>query len=201
MKFLLFLERTLPLVFWMLLIFGFDEPYVAVLTIVSALLHELGHVLVLALFKNKTSGVPIPDISGFRIGVSGLSYKEELLSALAGPLVNLFFGLVPLLLFKSEYVHTFAWLNVMTAISNLLPIKGYDGYRSVLCILSMFTNDRARGEAILSSLSFLFSSIMCFLSLYLMLRIGEGYWIFVVFFSLIISEMAKRQKHTIYEKK
>ena len=33
----------LPLLFWALIMFGFDAPYIAILTIISAIIHEAGH--------------------------------------------------------------------------------------------------------------------------------------------------------------
>lgn len=200
MKLLILLEGTLPLIFWVLLIFGFDAPYVAILTIATALIHEIGHLAAIYTVKKEYKSTPRADISGFRIEVRNLSYKEEMICALAGPLINLVLGILLLLLFDSEYALVFSALNIMTALSNLLPVRGYDGYKFALSCASLYSDNPARVELILERFSFFFSAVMCFLSLYFILKIGEGYWIFAVFFSFLLAEILKRQKHTFFEK-
>jgi len=197
MKLAIFLTKILPLIFWCLLILGFDSVYVAVLTALSAAIHELGH-LIFALPYKKVS-LPKADISGFRIKIDGVSYKEELLVAIGGPLVNILLGVVLLFLSPrtafASYTQLFGIINLMTALSNLLPIEGYDGYKIIFSVCAMLFDNTGRCESLLLQFSFLFSALMCFLSLYLILKLGEGYWIFFVFFSLTVSAIATRIKH------
>lgn len=199
MKLLTLLLGALPIVFWVLLMFGFDEPYVAILTIITALIHEIGHLIAIYTLKKGCFCLPRGDISGFRIEVTSLSYKEEAISSLAGPLINLILGIIPVFFCSSEYSLVFATLNIMTAFSNLLPVKGQDGYKFAISLASLYSKNPERIVAFLDCFSFFFSSVMCFLSLYLILKIGEGYWIFAVFFSFLLSEILKRQNHTICE--
>ena len=197
MKLMIFLSKFLPLVFWVLLLVAFDCLYVSVLTGLSAVIHECGHLLFASSYKKIT--FPKADISGFRIKISGMSYKEELITALGGPVINILLGVVLLIFPESfpflNYVRIFGIINLMTAFSNLLPIEGYDGYRILYCIGALLFDDTGRYEAMLFGFSFLFSALMCFVSLYLVLKIGEGYWIFFVFFSLTLSGIIKRTKH------
>ena len=37
-------ESILPIFFWVLMIFGMDVPYIAILTIIAAVIHEIGHI-------------------------------------------------------------------------------------------------------------------------------------------------------------
>lgn len=195
-----FMERLLPILFWALLIFGFDIPYVAILTIICAVIHEGGHIIALFAFKKAKRGMLYGDISGFRIRTGRLSYKEEFFCAISGPVANIIVFLVLLPIYNSEYIYTFGILNLMSALSNLLPIEGYDGYRALRAVIGIFSNDPTKGEGVLDYISFLFSVIMSFLSLYLMLKIGEGYWIFAVFASTMLCWLMKKQKHAICEK-
>lgn len=205
MKILHFLERVLPLLFWILLMLGFDLTYVAILTLIAALLHEGGHLIALTICKKRTNPLPSPTMRGFIISIKGLSYKEELLVALCGPLVNLILGLTLISLPISSphfaYMRDFGILNLITAASNLIPIEGYDGYRICHCIFSIFSKNEDLPERILRWVSFFLASVMCFLSLYLILKIGEGYWIFAVFFTSLLSAIAKRKKSAFCEKK
>ena len=45
MKALRFLEKALPLFFWGLITFSFDDAWCAALTLFAAVIHELGHML------------------------------------------------------------------------------------------------------------------------------------------------------------
>jgi len=195
------LKKMLPLAFWIVLIFGFDAPYIAVLTILAAIIHEGGHLIISFPFSNKRSNTLKNNISGFRINTKQLSYKEELLAALGGPLANLIVAFIlfslPLESELKEYTYTFGMLNIMTMISNMLPIENYDGHRALSAALYLIFGDSASVYSFLYWLSFIFSSIMTFLSLYIMLRIGEGFWMFAVFFSVTLSAVVKRQNNAI----
>ena len=201
MKFLLLLERSLLIVFWVLLIFGFDTPHTAILTILSALIHEIGHVICLLTIKSDGSYIPSPNISGFRIKIPGMSYKSELLCALSGPVATLVAALIcflPLPMLDEAYIQTFAILNIMTMISNLLPIEEYDGYKILDAILGLTMKYNMRAQNSLYLISLIFSAAMCFLSLYVILKLGEGYWIFAVFFTVMLRAVIKKQKEGIF---
>ena len=138
-----FADSILPLVFWVTLIFSFDEPYVAVLTILCALIHECGHLLAQGLFKSNPS--LHAKIYGFRIKDSNItSYKSRIITAMAGPVTNLtvFFALLFFGFAKQEYLFTFACINLATALSNLLPIEGYDGYVALFEAFSFYEKPR-----------------------------------------------------------
>ena len=201
-KLISFFERSLAILFWVLLMLGFDAPYITVLTVSAAVIHELGHIIA-AFCISGSVRIPRGDISGFRIKMSGLSYKEELIVALGGPLINILLGVILLKLpfpkTALPYLRTFGILNIMTAISNLLPIESYDGHKALLCLAAIFTSRHLLAEAIMHKLSFGFCAVMCFLSLYLILKLGEGYWLFAVFFSVLLSSIIKRQKQAFCE--
>lgn len=201
MKFLFLLERSMLIVFWVLLIFGFDTPYTAILTIISAAIHELGHVSYLLILNRKGSIIPIPNISGLRIKIPVLSYREELFCALSGPFANLAAALICLIPFPvscSAYIKAFAALNIMTMISNLLPIEEYDGYKALGAILGLTVKSNSIAQNILYLTSLIVSSTMCLLTLYIMLKLDEGYWIFAVFFTIMLRTIAKKQKEGIF---
>ena len=173
----------LPVFFWLFLIFGFEEPIMAIVTICSALLHEMGHIGYIMIAKRIN-----PDIrgvvSGFRIRSGGnLSYDEEIRTYLSGPAVNvLLFVLCSFLgLFSEDLFFMAAFINLATALSNLLPIDGYDGYGAIMAMI----NKHELGDSAVRCLTYLSTAlvfIFCILSLYLLDRRGEGFWIFAVFF-------------------
>ena len=52
-------EEVLTVLFWVLLIFGFDSPKIAVYTIISAFLHECGHLAALRIMRKKSAPLPL----------------------------------------------------------------------------------------------------------------------------------------------
>ncbi len=188
-------ERTLPALFWILLMLAFDTPAMTIATLMAAALHEIGHIAVMAHLSRGKLSLPRTVMFGLRLRENRLlSYKEEAFLALGGPLANIiaFIILIPLFDLCDGYFFIFAFLNLLTAISNLIPIKGYDGYKIIECLLApkMGIDKCAR---IISSISFLFSTVAVFASLFLIMKIGEGYWIFAVFFAILIKDILKMQ--------
>ncbi len=184
----------LPTVFWGLLIYGFDAPYMANITILSIIIHEVGHVLSLFLLRKEQNirGV----INGIRLSPKqSLSYREELLVALGGPLVNIIVGgLLLALPFSKEYIKAFAVMNLLTALSNLLPTQGSDGYRIIKSALALIFG-REYFFA-LDIVSIVISILITLSALFLMLKIGEGYWIYCLFLynSLSILENLRKRR-------
>ena len=197
-KILHFIETVLPITFWVLIMFGFDSISVTVMTLLAAIIHECGHLAVISHLCGHSSAAPAPRLDGMRITPSRiLSYKEEIFAAFGGPLANaiLFLILIPFFDKADGYAVTFATINLMTALSNLLPVSGFDGYKIALNALALkFGSEGA--ERFLSAFSFLFCTVILFLSLYLILKIGEGYWIFGIFFIATLGEVFKRSKPT-----
>ena len=188
MKALRFIYALLPSLFWGLIIFGFEKPYAAIITLLCALIHECGHLLMLP----EGSGIRCV-LSGFRIKPGGmLSYRQRLVCYLGGPMANLATALFFLAFSMrgNEYLRDFALLSGATGLSNLLPIEGYDGYGILLTLADMCSADR-RIYSLLRVISLFIIILLTIFSLCLMDKIGEGYWIFAVFFSGLIKSIDK----------
>ena len=128
--------RLLSLLFWVLIIFGFDTPYVAILTLLSAAVHEVGHIAAILILSGDLR-IPDSRVNGMRISLRMKSYTQEIIIAAAGPCANLFCAFILLMFPKSEYTTVFVVLNVFTVASNLLPTEGSDGYRIIKSIIDM----------------------------------------------------------------
>ena len=101
--------------------------HLTLLFLLSAVLHECGHIAAMMLL-----GIPI---RGFRVSgggavlrgdMQGVSYRDEFLAALAGPAVNILLSV----LFSHiswAYSRETVLLNLLLACYNLLPIGGNDG--------------------------------------------------------------------------
>ena len=184
------ISDTLPSVFWIVVLFGFEEKFLAITTIVCALVHEFGHIICILLLKNNRYNLR-STVNGFRIKASNIrSYDEEILIYLSGPLANIiFFALcVVLSLISNSNFMIIGTVNIFTALSNLLPIKGYDGYGALRATIKKHELPNKFSSALsITSSSLVFA--FCILSLYLIDRYNGGYWIFGVFFVSMIKEL------------
>ena len=189
---------VLPIIFWLSLIFGFDTPYIAILTVICALCHELGHCIAISIASDRKSSLR-GHASGFRIKrCERLSYGKEIFILLAGPGVNILVYIITLP-FRGAfdgYIRIFGTLNLVTGISNLLPVEGYDGY-GALNELFAYTG-RISMQKALDLFSFVFSVCVTFVSLYLIERFSEGYWIFGLFFFMTVSKLVNLGKYDFF---
>lgn len=183
------LFKFLPSLFWIFLIFAFDTPSIAITTLICAVIHEAGHII--ALYVLKKSGRISSSLTGLRISDFGvLRYGEELTVAAAGPAVNLLFFLfsLPFSNLANGYIGIFGVINLLTAISNLLPIESYDGSRILRCLLSIFGREKT-ADVLSRVISFALCSLLCIISLYLMGKLDAGYFIFFVFLGILLKNM------------
>ena len=174
-------ERGLFAAFLCCALLAFNAVYVAVLSVLVLLWHEGGHLFMLWRLRRRVHGVRV-SAGGLRMRTGVLSYREELLVAAGGPLANLAGALIalPFLPLDRLYFGTLLVLHLLTALTNLLPVGGRDGERILRALISL----SGRGEWLLRlfpSLSFFLEVTLCFLSLYLVLRLGEGYAVAATF--------------------
>ena len=191
-------SSVLPIIFWISLIFGFDSPYIAILTIISAVMHEIGHSAAISLLSK--SEVTIKGhATGFRIKRSGMmTYKNEIAVLLSGPAINIavFILTVPFGNVMSGYVRIFGYINLATGVSNLLPFEGYDGYGALMMLFRSRGKEHLVGR--LELVAFILSILVTFAALHLIDVFGEGYWIFGLFFFTVLSKLANFGKYDIF---
>lgn len=184
------LSGFLSIAFWILVIYGFDDGVTAGVTVIAALIHESGHVA-----YGMMKGIKAPvkgKLNGFRLSARGsISYNEELVRYAAGPLANLAAAAasLPFICEATGYAVTFCTVNLLTAVSNLLPVRGFDGYGILRCIARWRESERIMRRTDLASRMIIV--ISCIGALYTMDRIGEGYWMFFVFFCNLYGEISR----------
>ena len=186
---------VLPAFFWLFLGFGMEEPSMALATVLSAIIHEIGHIAYI-FFVRRLLPCIRGDLSGFRIkSDTKSSHREKIMSYVAGPLANLFTCIIFLLISANaeDFAMFFATVNAATAISNLLPIIGYDGYGMLYTIIEAKSNN-ATPLRLLFLTSMAFSFGFRIISLYLIDRYGGGYWIFGIFIVMAIKHLSEELK-------
>lgn len=102
----------------------------SVLPILCAMaVHELAHIVMMLACGGQVRRLTLR-FADLQIAASGLGYRQELLSALAGPLVNLICGAAFCMQRPS-----FAAYSLMLGLYNLLPVWPLDGGRVLRCAL------------------------------------------------------------------
>ena len=102
----------------------------SVLPILCAMaVHELAHIVMMLTCGGQVRRLTLR-FADLQIAASGLGYRQELLAALAGPLVNLICGAVFCMQRPS-----FAAYSLILGIYNLLPVWPLDGGRMLRCAL------------------------------------------------------------------
>ena len=174
---------ALMYLFWMVLC---DKSGIAVMSLLAATLHELGHLAAAGMMKIPLGAMHF-DLLGARIDVKGriLSYGEEWLLCMAGPLASLFGSIVGFLFWRhSTLAIVFSCASLILGLLNLLPIQTFDGGRMLECTLLSFTTPQ-HTVAILKGCTFLFLWLLWAFSVYLMLKIADGISLFFFTLSLL----------------
>ena len=161
-----------------------SSSYYALIPLFAAAIHELGHVICARLTGVRLSGFEL-GILGARISTEGTlcSYSAEIAISAAGPILNLLSADITAILCKlsgvsSELFELFILSSLALGITNLLPIKSFDGGRIFEALLSKFLSISAV-ETIIEILSFLSLFGIWTISLYLMLKTSASLSLFV----------------------
>lgn len=185
---------------WIAFLFISKTPFIFPL-LCAVILHESGHLLCAKILKIEILSFDL-SLLGARIKTKReLSYFDEMIFALAGPLMG-FLGFAftfkialagILHPFCKDFLFPFSMLSLCLSIFNLVPLSSLDGGRILKCLLSLiFPLDIA--EKIMSFFSLLTLLSLWMLSVYMMLKIANGVPMFIfclIFFSKCFIRNAK----------
>ena len=186
----------LPIFFWIFLIYSFDEVMGASITIIAMIIHEFGHLVCIFMISGKIQ-IPQGRFNGLRIlGQTFIPYSSQIWEYASGAAFNLIAALVMSLLSrnKNDYIELFITINLATAISNLLPIDGYDGYKLLTAIIEYFDLGFL-AHVILEIISFVITVLLCIFSLFLVYTFGNGYWFMSIFLIATVNKLQKWQNY------
>lgn len=106
-----------------------DGSFLAVLTVLFSLWHEIWHIIVLRAVGGKIKGLFAMGV-GIKLNPGMLGYKEEMAVALAGPVASFFMFIIFLpFALKNEYTMFCTFCNLIIFIINILPVFPLDGGR------------------------------------------------------------------------
>ena len=115
-------------------------------TIGCILTHELGHVLMIKLNRQRITAVEIMPIGvNITAGERLTSYKMDIAAALGGPILNIAHAAVLVFVIKTfgynEILVFSAVLNMAYAVLNLFPVRSLDGGRVCFLALRCFMSE------------------------------------------------------------
>jgi stage IV sporulation protein FB len=167
-------------------VFGYLNDFT--LFFVSLLLHELGHVI-----AAKGYGIKLESIHVLPFGckqtfssIGGVTYSQEIVIALSGPITNLF--LASIILFCNQKLDTLLGIekvieiNLILAALNLFPALPLDGGRIMRALLSKIVK-RTTANKVVSLIGIIFGAMLHILGIYFSIK-GQfilGLYVFGVF--------------------
>ncbi len=177
-------SATVPIVLGLMILT--DRTGIGLITVLAALLHEVGHLFAARLLGIRAESMRLGFL-GMRIDVGErlLSYSEEWLLCAAGPLVSLVLSAVAAPLWGVwASARLFSCASLVLGILNLLPIRSFDGGRMLECFLSSVIGPRVT-QRVMTVCSFLFLFLLWATAVYFLLRVGDGLSLFCFSLSLL----------------
>lgn len=151
-----------------------DTPILLAALLPAALLHELAHYAVLRLCGVRTARFTLTGLGAslYVPELHRLSYGAELLSAAAGPLMNLLLWVL-LSLTGREELTLFAGAQMVLGVLNLLPVRPMDGGR-ILWLATAYLTEPYTADRVATAVGLAASSALLALCLWLVLTTGSG---------------------------
>lgn len=151
-----------------------DTPILLAALLPAALLHELAHYAVLRLCGVRTARFTLTGLGAslYVPELHRLSYGAELLSAAAGPLMNLLLWVL-LSLTGREELTLFAGAQMVLGVLNLLPVRPMDGGR-ILWLATAYLTEPYTADRVGAAVGLAASSALLALCLWLVLTTGSG---------------------------
>ena len=171
------------------LLFCIDMSVYTCIVLMSALLHECGHLFFIRLFSAEVEKIIILPV-GAKIVVksSMLSYRKDIIISFGGCLSNLLLFLI----FYRLYFPV-AVANAFFFLLNILPIKGLDGGRILkLILLLRLSPDKA--ESVFCAISFVFVILLWIVGVYLLMFCSANISLFTLSLFLIIDTVIGQTK-------
>ncbi|MBO5321988.1 MAG: M50 family metallopeptidase [Clostridia bacterium] len=170
-----------------------DKTGLALPTLFAVSLHEMGHLLAMWIVGTPPKSIRLIPASVQITRSISSRYKNDIIVALSGPLVNfaLFLTLyVNFLIFKNEGILYYSLINLIVGLFNLLPVTGLDG-GTVLFSFIAKKKDINKAMLTLRIISLCLGAVCLFLAITLTLRGKLNVSVYIISAYLFLSVLIK----------
>lgn len=188
------IKVTLPTIILLVFIVLLDfSPYILIV-FTAAFIHELGHLIVMALCGIKVERITIyPFGLDIRTATSAKSYHHEIFIKSAGILANVTVTLFCISFADNIYISFFVCSNLLLAAVNLMPINSLDGGDILENFMLMYMNPITVGK-VMRTISFIFIVILWIIAMYLLFYTNYNFSLFVMCVYLFTSIFLVREE-------
>ena len=184
-------EITFLFVAFISFVISLDAPSNVLITILSSMLHETGHLFTMISLGNKPKKIrfELTGINIIRNQEIVISTKNEILISLGGPLINALMTVVScivLVFYNNEKVLAFACINLILMTFNLLPVKKLDG-GGILYFLLSTKFDFMLCSKVLNVTSLCFISLIFAWGIYIFVASSYNFSLIIIAVFLFIS--------------
>ncbi|MBE6728750.1 MAG: hypothetical protein E7568_00780 [Ruminococcaceae bacterium] len=169
-----------------------DKTGYAPLMLFSALLHEAGHLIAMKICGCTPTKIRLVPAS-IEISSPPLILKNEIFVQVCGPLINFFVFILLFCccsIFKNDLLLSFAVINLLYSLFNMLPVNGLDG-GDVLREILIFRLGSIKAEKIMKILSMAFGFAAFIIALIMTAMGNLNYSAYIMAFYLILSVLIK----------
>ncbi len=173
-----FLLVLSPLFFAVItLLFTYSVDSVVLIALLSSIMHELGHLILLIKYGCKIKSVTLSyyGMKIIRENEISLDFRKEIAVCLSGVTVNLVISIlftVFYIAFKNQTLLKVSAVNLILGLFNLLPVGALDGARALSCMLK-YRFELSKSEKVLKTISICILIPVILLSLYLLKQSGN----------------------------
>lgn len=195
MKFKIFgteIQITFLFMAFITLLLSVDKSGYAMPMLFAVTAHEAAHLITMYLLGCNPKAIKLIPASVRIVREISCKTKNEVLISISGPLINLFFFALFYVVFifcRKENILTFAIINLIIAVFNLLPVNALDGGIVLKKILMLFFNEN-KTNIILNIITVIFGMVIFVLGVFLVLN-SNNFSLIIISLYLLISVLLK----------
>lgn len=170
-----------------------DKTGLALPTLFAVTMHELGHLFVMWLLEKTPNSIRLIPASVQITKSISSNYKNDILIALSGPIVNIFLFLTLYInysAFKNQSVLYYSLINLIVGMFNLLPVTGLDGGTALFSAIAK-KSDINKAMLILKIITIGIATVVLFFAVSLTVKGQINISVYIVAIYLFISVVIK----------
>lgn len=162
-------------------------------TLFTVLMHEIGHLFAMWVLDCSPKQIKLIPASVQITAPLTSKYKNDIIIAIIGPIVNLllFFVLyINFLCFKNSIILNYALINLLITIFNLMPVIGLDGGTILFSVLAKKT-EYNKAILTLKIITLIVAAAVIFLAVTLTIRGKINISLYIIGIYLVVASIIK----------